>query len=573
MLERRVANDGHAYTYEQFLGYYGARHMVMWNAAPHASSIVATEHVAQAPQTVRDAVQQPHATGAETPDKDAAGPAGASSHAADAEIPDKDADSSKTKSAVHVATEPVQNVLPAVGSPKQVLRLRGFGATSSLVPDAGTTEKDADGPADSPKAKSAVHAETSEEDEGAPAGASAQEGGDASLNHRGDAVLSFSAITPGMSEQGGIEQESQTQWQCPICLGDFLWPPTRGAFLQCSHRMCEDCFADAVSRTRNNRIDCPTCRWEPRSEIGAGSSSDTPPPPPSRAANTAIAEHVATEPVPNLPEEAALAGSLLSPIGILERRIDLQPRRRTIQREARDMIVRARHSEQIYRAGGVDLDTGHDLQNHFVSQDMIFRTWREYLILHARATEIIGTGVQRITGEYIPTTSDPNARGRERFDIHVYRMDGTYSRLHPGSHKDAEVYHFGSHLRRPHAALPFLQRDAKSMPQCDKLGKKEMWSLLQNSFAQYTRGYIVDITDVNPPVPWRLWFSNLGQWTDAFVGAGICTVMVTQLLNKFVFTITRCDDTTQQVFLVQHGRGRYDVDFNPALSLHRMNWP
>ena len=222
MIERRVASDGHAYTYEQFLGYYGARHMVKWNAAPHASSIVATERVAQAPQTVRDAVQQPHATGAETPDKDAAGPAGASSHAADAEIPDKDADSSKTKSAVHVATEPVQNVLPAVGSPKQVLRLRGFGATSSLVPDAGTTEKDADGPADSPKAKSAVHAETSEEDEGAPAGASAQEGGDASLNHRGDAVLSFSAITPGMSEQGGIEQESQTQWQCPICLEDFL---------------------------------------------------------------------------------------------------------------------------------------------------------------------------------------------------------------------------------------------------------------------------------------------------------------------------------------------------------------
>ena len=310
------------------------------------------------------------------------------------------------------------------------------------------------------------------------------------------------------------------------------------------------------------------------SEGGAGSSSDTPPPPPpSRAANTAIAGHVATEPVPNLPEEAALAGSLLSPIGILELRENLQPRRRTIQREARDMIVRARRSEQIYRAGGVDLDTGHDLQNHFVSQDMIFRTWREYLILHARATEIIGTGVQRITGEYIPTTSDPNARGRERFDIHVYRMDGTYSRLHPGSHKDAEVYHFGSHLRRPHAALPFLQRDAKSMPQCDKLGRKEMWSLLQNSFAQYTRGYIVDITDVNPPVPWRLWFSNLGQWTAAFVGAGIRTVMVTQLLNKFVFTITRCDDTTQQVFLVQHGRGGYGVDFNPALSLHRMNWP
>ena len=72
-----------------------------------------------------------------------------------------------TKSAMHVATEPVQSELAADGSaiegpPKQEPSPKdaGTAATSPHATDAETSEKDADAPAGSSKTKIAVHVAT-----------------------------------------------------------------------------------------------------------------------------------------------------------------------------------------------------------------------------------------------------------------------------------------------------------------------------------------------------------------------------------------------------------------------------
>ena len=60
--ERRVAGDGHEYTYAQFRRWYRCHAISKWDAAAQSSAIVATEHVAEAPQTVQDAVEQTDAS-------------------------------------------------------------------------------------------------------------------------------------------------------------------------------------------------------------------------------------------------------------------------------------------------------------------------------------------------------------------------------------------------------------------------------------------------------------------------------------------------------------------------------
>ena len=103
------------------------------------------------PKVEGTAASSSHAAAAKTSEKDAAAPAG----------------STKTMIAKHVATEPVQNVFPADGNaieecPKQEPspKTEGTAATSSHATDAETSEKDADAPADSSKTKIAVHVAT-----------------------------------------------------------------------------------------------------------------------------------------------------------------------------------------------------------------------------------------------------------------------------------------------------------------------------------------------------------------------------------------------------------------------------
>ena len=165
---------------------------------------------------------------------------------------------------------------------------------------------------------------------------------------------------------------------------------------------------------------------------------------------------------------------------------------------------------------------------------------------------------------------DPNHIGRERLDFHVYRHDGSYCRIHPGSQKDAHVYYFDDCNNRPHAALPFEQKHAKMMPQWDQLDKKSMWHVLQQAFHRNSDAteQPAEITSVTSPIPWRLWFSNLGQWTKAFIGVGINRVSVRREPSEsiFIFTIERVDGSSHELAF-QKQKNSYDFNFHPELHL------
>ena len=120
--------------------------------------------------------------------------------------------------------------------------------------------------------------------------------------------------------------------------------------------------------------------------------------------------------------------------------------------DARELLKNVRSRDEIQAATGIDLITGLDLSALRPVQGIAkWEDWKQYLALHPEAEKIIGTGVIRFSLEYIPTTRDPNNYGKERLDFHVYRHDGSYARLHPGSHKDAQVYYFDDCNNRPHS--------------------------------------------------------------------------------------------------------------------------
>ena len=59
--------------------------------------------------------------------------------------------------------------------------------------------------------------------------------------------------------------------------------------------------------------------------------------------------------------------------------------------------------------------------------------WPSYVACHARADDIIGSGIVRASAEFIAATHDPNRGGQPRLDFVFYQADGSYCRLHPGS--------------------------------------------------------------------------------------------------------------------------------------------
>ena len=236
-----------------------------------------------------------------------------------------------------------------------------------------------------------------------------------------------------------------------------------------------------------------------------------------------------------------------------------------LHRQARKLLTTIRSKQEVYPAFGVDLITALDFEYRCIPGLNGWTAWQEFLALHAESKQIIGAGVTKFTAEYIPTTMDPNNIGRERLDFHVYRHDGSYCRIHPGSQKDAHVYYFCDCNDRPHAALPFAQKHARMMPQWDKLGRKSMWHVLQQFFRQEQPA---EITSVASPVPWRLWFSNLGHWTEAFIGTGINRVVVRQAESIFIFTIERVDGSVHELAL-QKKKNSYDFNFEPELDLQR----
>ena len=71
-------------------------------------------------------------------------------------------------------------------------------------------------------------------------------------------------------------------------------------------------------------------------------------------------------------------------------------------------------------------------------------SWREYIVCHKEAREIIGEGIVNATAEAIQGARDPDRSGQLRIDFVFYRADGSHCRLHPGSKiaLDAKVRYF-----------------------------------------------------------------------------------------------------------------------------------
>ena len=66
---------------------------------------------------------------------------------------------------------------------------------------------------------------------------------------------------------------------------------------------------------------------------------------------------------------------------------------------------------------------------------------QSYILMHAQAKEIIGSGITSITIRTVGVLKDPNRRNNLRVDFFVYRSDGTGVRLHPGksARLDAQI--------------------------------------------------------------------------------------------------------------------------------------
>ena len=208
--------------------------------------------------------------------------------------------------------------------------------------------------------------------------------------------------------------------------------------------------------------------------------------------------------------------------------------------------------------------------------------WRSYVACHDNAVLIIGTGVTKATAEFIEGTTDPNRGGQQRLDFVIYRSDGTYCRLHPGSTKrnDAQPLVFDSRATQPAATdavsqrvasssndsptvsipvearsqwsmypeMPFTYEDALRVPQQDRVGKYEAFRLLQDT----PHGVLRDM--------WWLFVSNIGRLTQEVIGNGITQAELCHTWPGGVELLFRRADASEvRLQIIEHSRGRYNT--------------
>ena len=117
--------------------------------------------------------------------------------------------------------------------------------------------------------------------------------------------------------------------------------------------------------------------------------------------------------------------------------------------------------------------------------------WEAYVAMHHQADELVGPGITSFTTTFIAGTTDPNRSGQQRLDFVIRHTNGGYWRIHPGSkpQSDAVPRYFPPTNARTHSAADqwrflrpggFTYDDAQSVPQTDRLGRKEAWAALEN---------------------------------------------------------------------------------------------
>ena len=195
-------------------------------------------------------------------------------------------------------------------------------------------------------------------------------------------------------------------------------------------------------------------------------------------------------------------------------------------------------------------------------------SWEEYIVWHKEATKIIGRGVVEARAEAIKGVRDPNRHGQLRIDFVIYRADGSYCRLHPGSKlaTDAEVQYFdavrtasgaaehaldGSARNRwvSIPAVPFDMDAVATIPQSDRLGKAAAFA----SLSQLSVGELPTSSDAT--FQWWLFLANLGDKTQKVIGEGIVAAELSSIEpDAVLLKFTRLDQSEIQICI---SRDRY----------------
>ena len=201
-------------------------------------------------------------------------------------------------------------------------------------------------------------------------------------------------------------------------------------------------------------------------------------------------------------------------------------------------------------------------------------TWKEYIANHKDMSKIIeGGGIVRVTAEFLQGTSDPNRAGRKRCDFICYCTDSSYWRLHPGSKRslDAAPRHMrpqvftqvlqstaGSIWMPTQFTLPFTATQASTIPQTDRMGKKEVWAWIQNLGAAE---HEFDITNGND-FKWWLWVATLEQ-SHGVVKAGISTAALKTNGERYArFDFGRTDGSNCTVTIMRRRDGQIVLEVN-----------
>ena len=186
--------------------------------------------------------------------------------------------------------------------------------------------------------------------------------------------------------------------------------------------------------------------------------------------------------------------------------------------------------------------------------------WKAYIACHAMAPDIIGEGVTHAVAEFIAHTRDGNRGGQPRLDFVVYRSDGTYCRLHPGSKQSLDAKPIFSPIMSSvdHATeripamiqwaalprIPFTYNYCSAIPQVDRIGKKDAYRLL----LQAPVGLLPITQDA--PFKWWLFVCNLGKHTQEVIGPGLTTATLEHKgQNAIGLLFTRSDGTSVQLLM------------------------
>jgi len=184
-------------------------------------------------------------------------------------------------------------------------------------------------------------------------------------------------------------------------------------------------------------------------------------------------------------------------------------------------------------------------------------TWKKYVASYPECLKIVGPGIQKVTAEAILGTVDGNHNGAPRVDFVLYRADGEYVRLHPGTKRDltAAVFYSTGLPKNPtgNAAfqwllfpptVPFTFEIAQLVPQQDQWSKKQLHQCLQQ---------LQDCQQLPPPftitsttaagLQWRLWVANAGKDGREIIGSGILRAEV--IYNSGVHATLRFERSGQ----------------------------